>query len=196
LIFDPSGNLYGGNETTVFKLTPNGDGTWTESTAYAFTSADGLNPLGDLTFDSAGNIYGTNQAGGQYSGGTAFELTPNGTGGWNSTVIHAFNSKSQYDGYYPEGGLTVDAAGNVYGVAPFGGGTNSYGVAFKLGLVNGHWSEQILHRFTGAANADGAYPNNDIYLDHSGHLFGTTGSGGNPACGAPTGCGTVFELSR
>jgi uncharacterized repeat protein (TIGR03803 family) len=196
LIFDASGNLYGGNEAGIFKLTPNGDGTWTESTAYKFTSADGLNPLGDLTFDAAGNLYGTNQAGGQYSSGTAFKLTPDGSGGWTSTVIHAFNSKSPYDGYYPEGGLVLDPAGNVYGTATFGGGTNIFGVVFKLGLVSGHWSEQILHRFTGAGNSDGAYPGHSLRLDSSGHLLGVTGSGGNASCGAPSGCGTVFELSR
>ena len=52
LIFDAAGNLYsataqGGvaGDGVVFKLTPNSDGTWTESVLYAFTGgADGLFP--------------------------------------------------------------------------------------------------------------------------------------------------------
>jgi len=52
LVFDAAGNLYGttffggpAGGGTVFKLAPNGDGTWAESTIYAFQGgADGANP--------------------------------------------------------------------------------------------------------------------------------------------------------
>ena len=36
---------------------------------------DGQSPVSDLTFDSAGNIYGTTNLGGQYNFGMVFELT-------------------------------------------------------------------------------------------------------------------------
>jgi hypothetical protein len=60
---------------------------WTESVLYAFTGgADGGEPESNLLFDSAGNIYGMTEGGGNtsdctgnFSGagcGVVFELTP------------------------------------------------------------------------------------------------------------------------
>src|SRR5690242_12459058 len=55
LIFDAAGNLYGTTTAdghsgfgTVFKLTPNGDGSWTESVLYAFHGPDGWLPAAGL----------------------------------------------------------------------------------------------------------------------------------------------------
>ena len=67
LIFDNAGNLYGtassGTELSggsVFKLTPNSNGSWTYSVLYSFTGGlDGHVPVGGLIFDKAGNLYGT-----------------------------------------------------------------------------------------------------------------------------------------
>jgi uncharacterized repeat protein (TIGR03803 family) len=70
LVFDTAGNLYGTtvggglSNGTVFKLSPNGDGTWTESVIYSFQWSDGVYPLADLIFDDAGNLYGTTIQGG------------------------------------------------------------------------------------------------------------------------------------
>jgi len=80
LVFDIVGNLYGtasgggsgscSNSYTsgcgvAFELTPNLDGSWTESVIYSFTGgADGAQPEARLTFDAAGNLYGTTNAGG------------------------------------------------------------------------------------------------------------------------------------
>lgn len=41
-----------------------------------FSGADGAFPSAGLVFDSAGNLYGTTEAGGLYYGGNAFKLTP------------------------------------------------------------------------------------------------------------------------
>src|ERR1700693_112834 len=69
------GNLYGvtyaggayGNGI-VFELTPNGS-AWTETVLYSFTGgSDGAFPYADLTFDDAGNLYGTTLYGGTYGG--------------------------------------------------------------------------------------------------------------------------------
>ncbi len=43
----------------VFKLTPNQDGSWTESVLHSFNSSDGAYPSAGLIFDAAGNLYGT-----------------------------------------------------------------------------------------------------------------------------------------
>ncbi|MGA8867151.1 MAG: choice-of-anchor tandem repeat GloVer-containing protein [Candidatus Sulfotelmatobacter sp.] len=37
---------------------------------------DGVEPLGGLIFDSAGNLYGTTADGGAANAGTVFEITP------------------------------------------------------------------------------------------------------------------------
>jgi hypothetical protein len=77
LILDATGNLYGttsagggqtcnGNQScgTVFQLTPNSNGTWTEKILHRFAGSDGLQPAAGLIFDGAGNLYGTTTGGG------------------------------------------------------------------------------------------------------------------------------------
>jgi uncharacterized repeat protein (TIGR03803 family) len=96
LIFDRAGNLYGatmqgGNYGlgTVFELTPTVGGGWTETVLYNFAGgADGAFPYGNLIFDSAGSLYGTNTQGGSYEHGTAFELSPREGGGWTEKILH------------------------------------------------------------------------------------------------------------
>jgi uncharacterized repeat protein (TIGR03803 family) len=80
--FDQAGNLYGttlnggpANAGVVFKLTPQGDGTWKESVLYEFQgSINGYGPVG-LTVDSAGNLFVV-AAGGTSGNGIVLELTP------------------------------------------------------------------------------------------------------------------------
>ncbi|MFZ0814860.1 MAG: choice-of-anchor tandem repeat GloVer-containing protein [Candidatus Sulfotelmatobacter sp.] len=83
LIFDSAGNLYGTTSTsgavgsgTAFELRATTSGPWTEWVLHAFGSGskDGVNPVDSLTFDAAGNLYGTTIAGGTSSYGTAFEI--------------------------------------------------------------------------------------------------------------------------
>ncbi|MGA2697563.1 MAG: choice-of-anchor tandem repeat GloVer-containing protein, partial [Terriglobales bacterium] len=86
LIFDKAGNLYGttqfgGSATnlqcgngggcgTVFELSPNADGTWTNNIIYNFCAnysgscLDGQQPTAGLAMDAAGNLYGTTYFGG------------------------------------------------------------------------------------------------------------------------------------
>ena len=125
LIFDAAGNLYGTTSGggvygygTVFKLTPNGDGSWVESVLYSFGHKrhDGAWPLSSLTFDAAGNLYGTTNSYGAHGFGTVFELTPNGDGSWTESVLHSFNSSHGY----PYAGLIFDTVGNLYGTTYYG----------------------------------------------------------------------------
>jgi uncharacterized repeat protein (TIGR03803 family) len=78
LIADKEGNLFGAtsstadNGGTVFKIAPDG----TETVLYTFTGgADGASPLGRLTMDKRGNLYGTTQGGGLYDSGTVFKIS-------------------------------------------------------------------------------------------------------------------------
>jgi len=144
VIFDAVGNLYGttfwGGATsgygTVYELTPNSVGGWTENTLYSFPNnygADGSNPWPTVTFDAAGNLYGTAQFGGGSSpgGGTAFELSPAAGGGWNFTVLHTFESNG-IDGLNPSfTNIFLDASGNLYGTTG-GGGTYGVGTVYEI----------------------------------------------------------------
>jgi uncharacterized repeat protein (TIGR03803 family) len=88
LIFDATGNLYGtttqgGNFTycnigcgVVFKLTPNSEGGWNETVLYRLADHPGINPVAGLTFDAAGNIYGTTVGNDGPNFGSVFEITP------------------------------------------------------------------------------------------------------------------------
>jgi len=78
---DAAGNVYGTSSFTpgdgageVFKLTPSGGG-WSY-TSYAFGGNNGYVPIGGVTLDASGNLYGTTAAGGAYGWGNVWEITP------------------------------------------------------------------------------------------------------------------------
>ena len=88
LIFDATGNLFGttasGGSTrcsevgcgTVFELTPDGHGGWTENALYGFGGqTDGIDPVASLILNATGNLYGTTSNGG-VGHGTVFEIMP------------------------------------------------------------------------------------------------------------------------
>jgi uncharacterized repeat protein (TIGR03803 family) len=83
LAMDNSGNLYGTTAAdgvhqlgSIFKLARTLDG-WAYQSLHDFTGgSDGGYPYGTLSFDAAGNIYGTASSGGTYGNGIVFELTP------------------------------------------------------------------------------------------------------------------------
>ena len=84
LIIDEDGHLYGTTNAdgfyrqgSVFKLTPNPNGSWTYTDLHDFTGGpDGAYPYGGLMRDNSGNLYGTAQYGGQNYYGVVFEITP------------------------------------------------------------------------------------------------------------------------
>jgi uncharacterized repeat protein (TIGR03803 family) len=132
LIFDAAGNLYGttdygggGGGGTVFELMPKAGGGWTEMILHGFSgSPDGLFPMGGVTLNAVGNLYGTTYEGGLYGYGTLYELVPKAGGGWTKTIVHSFNDNGK-DGNSPGNvGLIFDAAGNLYGTTPTGGSTS------------------------------------------------------------------------
>lgn len=102
------------------------------------------------------------------------------------TVLHSFDDNGT-DGYLPVSGLTIDAAGNLYGTTTYGGAYGSIsnfrsgGAAFKLKRNGGVWVEQILHNF--GNGTDGEFPFSCLILDASGNLYGVTDGGGTFASG-------------
>lgn len=194
LVFDSSGNLYGTTflggtygAGTVFKLTPQTGGAWTETVLHSFnpSAGDGSNPYASVILDKAGTLYGTTVKGGAYSNGTVFELAPKAGGGWPETVLHSFNPGTG-DGATPFGSLLLDKAGNLYGTTS-AGGAYQYGAAFELTETASGWTETSLHSFDDDG-ADGYAPFTSLISDAHGNLYGTTLFGGIYNVGA------VFEL--
>lgn len=211
VIFDKAGNLYGTTEYggtgqfgTVFELSPSAGGTWTDSILYNFTDeTDGGLPLAGVTFDAAGNIYGTTWYGGDincnyeqgyqpYGCGTVFELTHNSNGSWSESVLESFDWEN---GAFPLGNVVLDAEGNIYGTTQYGPGLNcsaGCGTVFKIAPSNGTWISSIVYTFAGGP--DGQGPASGLVEDASGNFYGTTAGGGSTT-GCTYGCGTVFEVT-
>jgi len=198
LIMDNAGNLYGttygggaSNDGTVFELSPEKSGAWSEAVLYAFRggSNDGSLPYAGLIMDKSGNFYGTTTEGGAYTFGTVFKLSPEKGGGWAESVLYSFGTQSE-DGVNPYGGLIMDKESDLYGTTS-GGGKYAYGEVFKLSPHTGEsglWTETILYSF-GSFSSDGTYPFDSLIMDTASNLYGTTVGGGKYTFG------TVFEMS-
>ena len=201
LIFDAAGNLYGATSTegvvdyccgTVFKLTPNPDGSWTETLLYVFqglgSPSDGATPVARLLFDRAGNLYGLTKEGGN-GGGVFFELTPNSDGSWTYTRLYFFLENPD-DAFYPCAGLIFDAAGNLYSTAEAGSvNNNSGGAVFKVSPnSDGTWTLSYIHKFPYHSKT-GSQPYGGLIFDAASNLYGTTSAGDT------YGYGNIFKLT-
>jgi uncharacterized repeat protein (TIGR03803 family) len=205
LILDQAGNLYGTSENggksecidgcgTIFEL--NRSLGWLKSTLRAFDgAADGGYPIGNLVFDSSGNLYGTANRGGASGHGLVYELSPLPNGDWQETVLHSFSGA---DGDGPQAGLAFEGS-NLYGTTAAGGSTSDCpsvgcGVVFELSPSASGWKEFVLHTFTGGV--DGKLPEAGVTIDSAGNLYGATVGGGLSSCstGFGSGCGAVFQL--
>ncbi len=100
------------------------------------------------------------------------------------TVLH--NLAGGADGQYPEAGLTMDRAGNLYGTTT-DGGAGGYGVVFRLSRAGTGWVSTPLYSFHGGQN-DGCYPYAGVTFGPDGNLYGTTNG-----CGQHD-QGTVYRL--
>jgi uncharacterized repeat protein (TIGR03803 family) len=189
--FDGKGNLLGANDG-VYQLSPTPGGTWTYTVLHTFTpSRDGTFPAG-LTVDGAGNIYGANNQFGPNDTGTIFELSPNLQGGWDFSVILAFQDLTSEDGADPLGILAVSPSAGLVGTTT-SGGSSGLGVVFELKRgSDGSWTEHVLHNFSGPPG-DGEDPS-ALVRGIGGNLFGTA-MGGPNQCQFSS-CGIVFGVGR
>jgi uncharacterized repeat protein (TIGR03803 family) len=185
--FDPRGNLYGTawgggayGSGTVFMLTHGTDGKWTEAILHNFCSpsdcTDGALPQAGVTFDAAGNFYGSSNI-------ATFKMTPDSTGvsGWSFQVI---NGTGSY-------GYIVDTAGNLY--STWGPGKYGKGAVFKLTPGSNGWTETYLYSFCPKPLnhcLDGDAPDTALTWDAKGNLYGGTLSGGKARLGV------IFELQH
>ena len=214
VVFGPHGALYGftyGGFTCqygvcggVYRLdSPQaGAANWTETTLYSFKGGeDGAQAgsYGPPVMDESGAIFGVTGSGGNikaanctpYGCGTVFRLSagPSAQTAWRKQTLLSFQGSN---GIIPVGGLTRDAAGNLFGATNEGGRLakcvpgnfypNGCGVAFELSpIAGGAWTSRILHRFSNGP--DGSYPF-DAPLDVDGHVFVTTGGDGQTNFGS------------
>jgi len=189
VIFDTSGNLYGTTwgggaygYGTVFALKHGSGGKWTETILHSFCSdfphcTDGALPEVGVTFDAAGNFYGSSNT-------AAFEMTsdPAVAVGWNFHVIFSPGSAAT---------LILDQAGNFYG--PMGPGQYGKGAVTELSPGSNGWTETYLYSFCpNPLNhcLDGDAPDTALTWDAKGNLYGGTLSGGKARLGV------LFELEH
>jgi uncharacterized repeat protein (TIGR03803 family) len=191
LVADSAGNLYGTTAAssktncypscgTVFKLTRGSGGTWKYSVLHRFNGSDGAAPEGSLILDSSGNLYGTTFSGGAQNLGTVFELSPVGNR-WRETVLYYFSAYP--DVSQPNGALTMDKAGNLYGNGSHSGVFGRGGV-FELKRSGNAWHETVICSFSVSD-----LPEGDLAWDSKGNLYGVAAVGGLSH-------GTVFELKH
>jgi uncharacterized repeat protein (TIGR03803 family) len=199
-ILGPSGNLYGITEDgganghgAVYLLHPTSTG-WSEHLLHsfpAFTYDGQKGSLGALAMDASGALYGTTNQGGRnicidVGCGIVFKLAPQSGGKWTYSILHNFTPGGAGNG--PGAGVTLDAAGNLYGTTVYGGsGICGCGVVYELSpTTSGPWQYTVLHRFVGT---DGAQPDANLVIDKAGNLYGTTATGG------AGGYGVAFQVT-
>jgi uncharacterized repeat protein (TIGR03803 family) len=223
LALDSLGNLFGTTAAggtgcgglgcgTIFELQRSSD-EWVEKVLYRFTGGfDGSDPLGSLTLDQQGNVYGTTAQGGGNACvngygtacGVVFRLSPIGAGtktSWVETVLHRFHGA---DGANPYVGVTLappelcgasqhgTGAGKgkvcVFGTATNGAYTDVEpgGVVFQISPGLRTWNYKTVYEFPGGCGG----PGGPLILDKSGTLYGMTHLGGQYCSGS------VFTLSK
>lgn len=154
------------------------------STVYSFgdnsSASEAADPqIGGLVADASGNLYGTTPYGGSGGTGAIFKLTPNGSGGYNESILFDFYASGYSN---PMGTMVYDAATNMlYGTASTGDNTigQQGGTVFKISLNGG--GIQVVHEFLGDPSdpsADGYTPKGDLAFDGT-YIYGTTYNGGS-----------------
>jgi uncharacterized repeat protein (TIGR03803 family) len=188
MVFDGAGNLYGvqqGYEDSgqIFELSKGADGKWSFTGIHSFGRKEG-SPNPDLTFDSAGNLYGTTALDSTGFDGEAFELSPQPDGSWKETVLYSFPAPNGVG--YPVGGPVFDAKGNIYGAAYYGA-NGEFGAVYELSpQPKGPWTLTVVYNFTSATSGG---PYSKLTFDKSGNLYGTAYQAG------PLFLGEVFRLT-
>jgi uncharacterized repeat protein (TIGR03803 family) len=161
----------------------------TFSVLHTFTGgADGGNPDAGLTWDKAGNLYGTAHGYGSGGHGTVYRLT-HGDSGWAFSPLYAWSGG--VGGAAPLARVVFGPNGILYGTTT----VYDYGTVFNLRppataackTLLCPWTETVLHTFE---ILDGDYPGyGDLLFDQAGNIYGTTTFGGSSRLG------TVYELT-
>jgi uncharacterized delta-60 repeat protein len=165
LVLDSNGNLFGttvnggANQAGAVFEVPRG--ATTINLVASFGVSTGSNPIGGLTIDSDGNLFGTTSQGSVNPEGSIFEVF---AGSSSITTLAAFNA----NGADPQATVTLDSSGDLFGTTLLGG-ANDNGTVFEL--AKNSTSITVLASFVNTIS--GAFPAAPVIFDSSGNLFGT-----------------------
>lgn len=189
LVRDQAGAFYGttfsGGDATcncgvVYKLVPPvTGGTWTESQLYAFTgNSDGRLPAAaTLALTTKGTLYGVTVRGGTWDSGVIYQLTTKNGKTYTESVLYSFGDLA--DASTPSGGILMDSAGNLYGVASQGGAFGGGAVYRYVPASQTHAAQESLLFSFGASTTTGTAPNGNLVFDVGGNIYGVTNTGGS-----------------
>jgi uncharacterized repeat protein (TIGR03803 family) len=169
---DSSGNLYGTTTGDPDGTAPYGTvwkfGSSTLTTLYAFqNTGDGANPIGNVAFDSTGDLIGTTK------NNILWECLNDG----GFAVIGMLNGTSNGSGVYS--GVTIASNGYIYGTAE-GRGSGNDGTVWRAATMG------TVANFNGT---NGSLSDSALVRDSAGNLYGTTESGG------ANNNGSVFKIA-
>jgi uncharacterized repeat protein (TIGR03803 family) len=160
-----------------------------------FAGIGGANPQSALFIGRTGALFGTAAAGGSFSSGLVFQLTPPAIGktGWTLTHLYDFCvTTGCVGGTLPLAGLTPDGAGGFFGTTS-SGGAHGNGTVFRLRRPAAgatRWSLTPLYDFCAEKLCrDGSAPSAPVLRDPRNVLYGTAFGGGAHSDGA------VFALT-
>lgn len=188
---DAQDNIYGINTScglgldygTVWEVT--NAGVYSRVHQFSATGEEGTYPSVGLTIDDAGNLYGATQAGGNqnlcsYEGcGVLYKMTLTANG-WEETVLYQFSDEP---GDAPNGDLTFDAKGNLFGTTVYNF-NNNYGTLFELSQTpNG----PVFNTIVVFGDIFGP-PSAGVVFDSNGRAYGTQSYG-------RIGYGAVYEFA-
>lgn len=156
---------------------------------YFTNGADGGVPQAGLTFDQAGNLYGTASNGGSNRNGTVFKMALHGSS-WVFMPLYSFRGET--DGGGPFARVVFGPNGSLYGT------TENYNSVYNLRPPTNfsrnflqEWDHTVLYQ---NQNSNDFLPaNSDVVFDSHGNVYGASIVGGDPSC--YPGCGFIYELT-
>ena len=165
------GNLYlptyggGTGLGAVYRLTPDGAGSFTCALIHSFSGNDGAYPAGGLVEGPDGLLYGTTHAGGATDWGVLYRISTSGS-------FELLRSLTTDDAANPFGELVLASDGKLYGTSAIGGADGN-GSLFRFDPAANEM--EMLYFFSGLT---GANPQSGLLLGSDGRLYGSAPHGG------------------
>jgi uncharacterized repeat protein (TIGR03803 family) len=177
----PDGHFYGATMAggslgrgTAFRISPAGGLT----VLHEFGDAPEAGPPSAAPIPGPdGQLYGT-ASGGANDAGVVYRLSPTGA----FSIVHAFSGSNG-----SLSGLSVNAAGELFGATAYGGAHN-LGAIYKISALG---TKTVLHSFAGT---DGLFPYGPVTLGSDGRIYGTATYGGPGYFEGNTLYGVLFAM--